>query len=73
MRNLFFENKLRTFEWLKLDHIFINPMSCNFCLFLKFFVPKAYAFESFIWGIFYMDFVGCLFRTSKLKNDISFY
>jgi hypothetical protein len=42
-------------------------MNYNFCLFFNFFVPKAYGFESVTWGIIHMDFVGFLFRTSKLK------
>jgi hypothetical protein len=41
-------------------------------LFFKFFVPKTYVFESFRWGIIPLDFVGFCFRTSKLKNDISY-
>ncbi len=47
-------------------------MSCNFCLFFNFFVPKTYVFESFTWGIIHMDFVGFPFRTSKLKNEINY-
>jgi len=46
-------------------------MNYNFCLFFNFFVPIAYVFENFIWGIIHMDFVSCLFKTSKLKNDIN--
>jgi hypothetical protein len=42
-------------------------MSCKFCLFFNFFVPKAYVFENFTWGIIHMDFVSFPFRTSKLK------
>ncbi len=38
----------------------------------KFFVPKAYVFESFRWGIIPLDCVGFPFRTSKLKNDINY-
>jgi len=50
-------------------------MSCNFIIIIifNFFVLKTYVFESFIWGIIHMDFVGCPFKTSKLKNDIRFY
>ncbi len=47
-------------------------MSCNFCLFFNFFVPKAYVLESFTWGIIKMDFVGFSFKPSKLENDISY-
>jgi hypothetical protein len=47
-------------------------MSCNFGLFFNFFVPKSYVFESFRWGINPMDFVHFPFKTSKLKNDISY-
>jgi hypothetical protein len=47
-------------------------MSCNFYLFFKFFVPKTYVFESFRWGITFMDFVGFTLNISKLKNDISY-
>jgi hypothetical protein len=36
------------------------------------FVSKTYVFESFGWGIILMDFVGFPFKTSKLKNDISY-
>jgi len=47
-------------------------MSCNFCFFFNFFVLRTYVFESFTWVIIHMDFVGFPFRTSKLKNDISY-
>jgi hypothetical protein len=47
-------------------------MNYNCCLFFKFFVPKTFVFESFTWGIIHMDFVGFSFKTSKLKNDISY-
>jgi len=77
MRNLFFENlnhliELRIFEWLKFDHIFINPYEFQFLFIFQIFCPKNIFFESFRWGIIPLDFVGFLFRTSKPKNDISY-
>ncbi len=47
-------------------------MSRNFCFLFNFFVPKTHVFESFRWGIIPVDFVGFPFRTSKLKNNISY-
>jgi hypothetical protein len=47
-------------------------MSCNFCLFFKFFCPKSIFFEIFKWDIIPMDFVSFPFRTSKFKNVISY-
>jgi hypothetical protein len=44
-------------------------MSCNFCLFFNFFVPKTFVFEIFRWGIILMNFVG--FRTSKFKMTLT--
>ncbi len=44
-------------------------MSCNFCLFFNFFVPKTYVFENSRWGIIPLDFVGFPFRTSISKNE----
>jgi hypothetical protein len=57
---------------VKLDHIFTNPYELQFLFVFQFLCPKSIFFESFIWGIIHMDFVGCPFRTSKLKNDIKF-
>jgi hypothetical protein len=34
--------------------------------------PKSIFFESFKWAIIHMDFVAFPFRTSKLKNNISY-
>ncbi len=36
------------------------------------FLSQKHIFESFKWGIIFMDFVGFPFRTSKFKNDISY-
>jgi hypothetical protein len=36
------------------------------------FCPKNIFFEIFKWVIIHMNFVGFPFRTSKLKNDISY-
>jgi hypothetical protein len=36
------------------------------------FCPKSIFFERFTWIIIHMDFVGFIFRTSKLKNDINY-
>ncbi len=35
-------------------------------------LSQKHFFESFKWGIIFMDFVGFLFRASKFKNDISY-
>jgi hypothetical protein len=77
MRNLFFENFnhliIRTFEWLKFDHIFISPYELQFLFIFQFLCPKSKFFERFtIWVIIYLDFVGFPFRTSKFKNDINY-
>jgi len=76
MKNLFFENLNRLiardfFEWLKFDHTFISLYELQFCMFFKHFVPKAYVFESFRWGIIFMDFVGFPFRTFNFKMTLS--
>jgi hypothetical protein len=47
-------------------------MSCNFCLFSKFFNPKPYVLKSFTHVIIHMDFVGFPFKNSKLKNKITY-
>jgi len=47
-------------------------MSCNFCFFFNFLVPKTYVFQSFTCVIIHMNFVTFSFRTFKLKNDISY-
>jgi len=47
-------------------------MSCNFCLFFNFFVPKTYVFESFRWGTIPLDFMSFSLRIFKSKNDISY-
>jgi hypothetical protein len=63
-----------TFEWLKFDHIFISPYELQF-YFILFFqknCPKNIFFESFKWGIIFMDFVGFFLRNFKFKNDISY-
>jgi hypothetical protein len=74
MKNLFFENVkcLRTFEWLKFDHIFISPYELQFLFVFQKNCPKSIFFESFTWAIIHMDFVSFPFRTSKLKNDINY-
>ncbi len=69
----FFWKQVKDFWMVKIGPYFHKSYELQFLFVSQKNCPKAYAFESFIWGIFYMDFVGCLFRTSKLKNDISFY
>jgi hypothetical protein len=60
--NLFFENLnhlvLGIFQWLKFDHIFMSPYELQIYFIFNSFVPKAYVFESFIWVIIHLDFVG---------------
>jgi len=46
-------------------------MSYNFYLFFNFFSQKHF-FENFKWAIVHIDFVGFLFKTSKLKNNMSY-
>jgi hypothetical protein len=76
MKHLLFRNLnrliIKTFEWLKFDHIFISPYELQFLFVFNFFVSKAYVFENFTWAIIHMDYVGFPFGTFKLKNDIRY-
>jgi hypothetical protein len=57
----------------KFDHIFISLYELQFLFFFQFFCLKSIFFESLKWTIIiHMDFVGFPFRTSKLKNNISY-
>jgi len=48
-------------------------MSCNFFLFFfHFFLSQKQFFESFRWGIIFIDFMGFPSRTPKFKNDINY-
>jgi len=76
MNNLFFETLgcliVRDFWMVKIWSYFHKFIwIAIFVCFFKKFVPKSY-FESFRWGIIFMDFVGFLFKTSKFKNDINY-
>jgi hypothetical protein len=76
MKNLLFENIkhliIKDFWMVKnWPYFHMSIWSCNFCLFLNFFVPQTNVFESFTWVIIHMDFVVFPFRISKLKNDSS--
>jgi hypothetical protein len=44
----------------------------QFLFIFQIFYPKSIFFECFTWVIIHMDFVGFPFRTSKLKNNISY-
>jgi hypothetical protein len=46
-------------------------MRCNFYFIFNSLSQKI-CFESFTWVIIHMDFVSFPFKTSKLKNDISY-
>jgi hypothetical protein len=64
---------MRTFEWLKFDHIFISPYELQFFFVSQKNCPKSIFFESLKRGIILLDFMGVFsFRTSKSKNDISY-
>jgi len=52
---------------LKFDYIFISSYELRFLFFFNFYIPKTYVFKSFTWVIIHLDFVGFIFRTSKLK------
>jgi hypothetical protein len=69
MKNFLFEkiNRLiaKDFWRLKFDHIFISPCELQKFFAFQFFCPKNIFFQSFKWGIIFMDFVGFPFKTSK--------
>jgi hypothetical protein len=76
MKNLFFENLnhliARDFWMVKIWPYFHKSIWIAILFVFQFFCPKTIFFENFRWGIIFIDFVGFLFRTSKLKNDLSY-
>jgi hypothetical protein len=57
---------------IKIRPYFHKSLRVAILFIVQFFCPKSIFFENFTWRNIHMDFVGCHFRTSKLKNDINF-
>jgi len=76
MKNIFFENLncliIKDFWKVKIWQYFHKPIWVASLVVFQFLYPKTIFFESFRWGIILLDFMGFLFKTFKLKNDISY-
>jgi len=76
MKNLSFENLshliIRGFWMVKIWPYFHKSIWIVILFDFQFFCSKSIFFESFTWIIIHMDFVSFLFKTSKLKNDITY-
>ncbi len=76
MKNIFFKylNRLivKDFWMVKIWTYFHKSIWIVIFFCFSNFLSQIHVFESFKWGIIFMDFVGFPFRTSKLKNDINY-
>ncbi len=52
-----------------MDLIFKSPFEMNFCVFVKKIMPNGYIIEIFKWAFILMDFMGFLFRISKMISQ----